>query len=62
MKQIVVHLEPSAHAALKERAKLNRRSIGNQLIWEAMHNTQSAKKPKRGDVARPARARKEVAA
>lgn len=38
MPQVVSQLTPEEHAALTERAKLNRRSIGNQLIAEAFQS------------------------
>lgn len=37
MKQVVAYLELDAHAALKQRAKANRRSMGAQLVWEALN-------------------------
>ena len=38
MPQVVAILNNAEHKALTQRAKLNRRSIGNQLIAEAFLN------------------------
>lgn len=38
MPQVVALLNAEEHKALAQRAKLNRRSIGNQLIAEAFLN------------------------
>jgi hypothetical protein len=35
MKQVVVYIEPDKHTELKEEAKANRRTMGQQLLVKA---------------------------
>ncbi len=35
MKQIVIYLEPDKHSLLKEEARINRRSMGQQILARA---------------------------
>lgn len=52
MKQVVCHIEDTEHAALKQRATAEKRTIGQQLVYEALKGAlapaPTGAQPKRG--------------